>query len=226
MRQGDLNPGTAPAAPIDPRARVRPLLVIWTGVLSVVVVSMSRSLPPVLIVLVLPYLALIAWHLLAPPGRRQSMAHDFPEGEEHVPLASPDPGPASPAVPGVQVGATDVDESTTATVGPRGTPAPKPGAARRRRREKPVTPAPSSMATFVPVAPGRYMRREEPDPAPQAAPDASGEGVPSLGEEPPGASPPDESRNRGTAAASEEPAQREGGRGIEPVQDGIALPGD
>ena len=224
MRQGDPNPGTAPAALSDPRARVRTLLAIWTGVLAVAVVARSRSLPPVLVGLLAPYLALVAWHLLAPPGRRQSKAHDFPEGEERVPLASPDSEPASPAVPGVQVGATDLDELTTASVGSGGTPAPKPGSARRRRREKPVTAAPSTVATFVPVAPGRYMRREEPDPVQEAPPDASGEGV-SLGAELPDRSPTGESRNRGTAAASQEPAGREDEK-IEPVHDGIALAGD
>jgi len=226
MRQGDPSLGTGPATPPDPRARVRTLLAIWTGVLGVAGAAGLRSLPPVLVGLLVPYLALVACHLLAPPGRQPSEALDTRAGEENIVLASPDAAPM-PAVSEARAEASDYSEVVHPPVEPGGPPAPKPRTMRRRRRERPATLGTSSVATFVPVAPGRYMRREEPDPAPQAAPDAPGNALadPPRAESP-GESPSGEPRDHGTGDAVEGSMGFAGGLGgVTPeVESAGALP--
>src|SRR4051812_34422201 len=78
-------------SPTSASRRIARILMIWTGVLIVLVVAEMRALPPILVGLLLPYLALMAWHLLARSGPRQENPLSTPADSESLPLESPAP---------------------------------------------------------------------------------------------------------------------------------------
>jgi hypothetical protein len=76
-----------PDSPLPLRARS--LLAIWTATLVVLALRKLRDLPPVLVGLLLPYLALVAWHLIARKGR-QAQPQPTPTDSTGISCAHPD----------------------------------------------------------------------------------------------------------------------------------------
>ena len=162
--RGNPLPGRSPTSHTTSGYLVR-ILMVWSGVLAVLLVAEMRSLPPALVGLLVPYLALVSWHLLALTRPRPSKPHPLPPDQKAVPRACISPevgGDASPGGPGERVGPSDPR-------GPNPDPADPPAEPRRsraRRRPKPVSPAMPVPIPWVQVGPGRYVRGEAPDPAP------------------------------------------------------------
>jgi hypothetical protein len=142
--------------------------VIWTGVLTVLVVAASRSLPTSLVVLLLPYLVLVAWHLLAQNAPRPTKLHLLPLDSGGAPRA-----PTSPEVVACtptggsdeRVEASNSRGTNIDPVDPHGSPPVETRRVRGRRRSKPMPPAVPVPVPWVQVGPGRYVRGEVPDPA-------------------------------------------------------------
>jgi hypothetical protein len=148
--------------------RLPRILLPWTGVLTILVVTQMRTLPPSLVGLVLPYLALVGWHLLVANRHRQDEPRTI-RAESQSPQNScsqPDIIVGSP--PEVLVDPVEAPKSTVpvpAGVGSPGSPGVQPRQVRGRRRRKPThVPAPVAVP-WVQVGPGRFVRGEEPDPA-------------------------------------------------------------
>jgi hypothetical protein len=154
-------------SPSRPRHLIRPVLAAWTGALIVLVVAASRTIPPVVLAFLLPYLVLVAWHLLAIQGRAETDRIPIPEDsaaklrtdidpevDTSVPSASLDAGSDSSEVPETN-SASDTEQrpSTSASV-------------RARRRVKPKAVPEPSPASWVQVGPGRFVRGEEAQPSP------------------------------------------------------------
>jgi hypothetical protein len=153
--------------PSQPRRLVRSVLAAWTGVLIILVVSASRTIPPVILGFLLPYLAMVAWHILAAPGRAETDRDLIPEDSAAKPR--PDVNaevaiPASLASPDSDTHSSEAPEANLAP-GEEGRP-PTTAQIRARRRGRPkVVPDPSP-ASWVQVGPGRFVRGEEPQPSP------------------------------------------------------------
>ena len=149
--------------------RLATVLMVWTGSLTVLVLAVVRNLPPVLTVLLLPYLALVAWHLLARSGRRPTRLQPLPVDPEGVHRASASPEVVACPPPGgsdERVEASGSCEPNPPPTGSPGSPRGNAGRVRGRRRGDPSLHAASVPVPWVRVGPGRYIRGEAPDPAP------------------------------------------------------------
>jgi hypothetical protein len=156
--------------------RLARILMIWTGVLTILMVAGMRSLPPTLVWLILPYLALVAWHLLARSEWRPAKPLPTPVDSGSVPLGSLHTqvvGCLPPEVVDERVETSDSHEPCPARTDASEGPQVNPSKVRARRRGKPLSPPEPVPASWVQVGPGRYVRGEEPDPAPAAPNDAS-----------------------------------------------------
>jgi hypothetical protein len=175
MRHGDPLPSSDPASTPTSHLLAR-ILMIWTGLLTVLVVAKMRSLPPTLVWLFLPYLALVAWCLLTQPRLRLAKPQPTPSDLERFPPASLEPqvvGCSPPEVVDERVESSDSREPSPAPAESSGGVQVNPRKVRARRQGKPM-PLPEPVpASWVQVGPGRYVRGEEPDPAPAAPNDAS-----------------------------------------------------
>jgi hypothetical protein len=171
--------GPAPVSTSQSRHLARIVLATWTGILLVLVASAIRSIPPVVLAFLLPYLALVAWHLLAPPGWPKAEPLPAPAGLEDAPLAgsgtegSATPPPVSFDAGDESPGPRETSPSPTSIGEP---PSITPAPARMRRRVRPRVVPDLPPASWVQVGPGRFIRGEQPDPVPDPIPDASGEG--------------------------------------------------
>jgi len=117
------------------------LLIAWTVALALLVGWTYRSTPPTLAWALLPYLALVARHLLAPPAR-----------------PSAGPGPAESAEPAEPRAVAPIPPIETEAI-----PAPvRPAPPKPRRRPRPRTIA-EPAAAWVQVGPGRFVRGEQPE---------------------------------------------------------------
>jgi hypothetical protein len=135
----------------------------------ILVVSASGTIPPVVLAFLLPYLALIAWYLLAPPGRAETGRSPIPEDAAFLPRPDIDPEVATSA-PSASLGA-GADSSEIPETNPAPGPEQRPSTsapARARRRIKPRAVPEPSPASWVQVGPGRFVRGEEPQPSPDA----------------------------------------------------------
>ena len=72
--------------------RLATVLMVWTGSLTVLVLAAVRDLPPVLVGLLLPYFALVAWHLLARRRTATDEAPTSPRGSGGRPPHTHEPG--------------------------------------------------------------------------------------------------------------------------------------
>jgi hypothetical protein len=173
-------PSADPASTPTSRLLAR-ILMIWTGVLTVLVVTGMRSLPPTLTGLLLSYLALVTWHLLARSGPRPANPQPSPSDSASVPIASLDAqvvgGPPSGG-PDERVESSGSLESSLAREDTAGLHPVIPRKARGRRRGKPMSPPGPVPASWVQIGPGKYIRGEEPDPAPAGPSVTSVEGAP------------------------------------------------
>jgi hypothetical protein len=155
--------------PSQPRELIRSVLAAWSGVLIVLVVAASRTIPPVVLAFLMPYLALVAWHLLARQGRSETGRIPFSKDSAPVPRPDIDPEEATSAPSaGLDAGAdlSEVPETSLASGTERRPSTSAPVRARRRIKPKAV-PEPSP-ASWVQVGPGRFVRGEEPQPFPDA----------------------------------------------------------
>jgi hypothetical protein len=133
----------------------------------ILVVSASRTIPPVVLAFLLPYLALVAWHLLARQGRSETDRIPNPEESACMPRPDIDPEEATSAPSAsLDVGA-DLSEVPGTSLAPGTERRPSTSApGRARRRIKPKAVPELSPASWVQVGPGRFVRGEEPQPSP------------------------------------------------------------
>lgn len=180
MRHGDPIPSSGPASSSSSRRLAR-LLMIGTAVLSALVVAKIRELPPILVGILLPYLALVTRHLLAPPGPREANRQPTPADSGSVPLANPDPqviGGPPPEGADEQHESSGAPEPSPAPEEPAGSPQVPPRKVRGRRRGKQMSSPEPVPASWVQVGPGKYIRGEEADPAPAGPSDETVADVP------------------------------------------------
>ena len=105
--------------------------------------------------LVPPYLAAMAWLLIGPAPRRSPEAGAAP-GRESIPAPVGQPEP---------IAAGDAPSADPAALGEGGKPKAKSGRGRGRKpkaKTKPEVPAGTTAATWVQVAPGKFIRVERP----------------------------------------------------------------
>jgi hypothetical protein len=182
MNEGMDRPSSPPSARFQvpqkvlafrPRHLVRSVLAAWTGVLIIVVVSASRAIPPVILAFLLPYLVLVAWHLLAPPGRAETGRNPTPEDSASLPRLDSDSEVATSGL------STSLDAGADSSDALGSNPAPDteslpattaPIRARRRIKTKAVPEL--SPASWVRVGPGRFVRGKESQPSPIASAEA------------------------------------------------------
>jgi hypothetical protein len=178
MNEGMDRPSSPPSARFQvpptvlayrPRHLVRSVLAAWTGILIILVVSASRTIPPVILAFLLPYLALVAWHLLAPQRRVETGR--YPNSEDSAPMPRPDSDSelaTSALSASLEVGADSSDVSETSPA-PGTEPQPSTTASvRSRRRIKPKALPEPAPALWVQVGPGRFVRGEEAQPSPDS----------------------------------------------------------
>jgi hypothetical protein len=149
---------------------VCPVLAAWTGALIVLVVSASRTIPPVVLSFLLPYLILVAWHLLAFQRRAETDRIPFPKDSAPMPRLGIDPEVAT-STPSVSLDAgadlSEVPETSPAHGTERRLSTSAP--VRARRRIKPKAVPELSPASWVQVGPGRFVRGEESQPSHNAS---------------------------------------------------------
>jgi hypothetical protein len=147
--------------------RTARLLTAWTLLLLGLVLVEIRHLPPFLAALLVPYLALMAWHGVGGLRRRATMGKPEPH-EGGSPSRSDDRADSEAGLPGT------AETTETASI-PVSDPVPAsddltmPQPPRRgRTRRRPSTPEPGpSAASWVQVQPGRFIRVEEATPPEQ-----------------------------------------------------------
>jgi hypothetical protein len=147
------------------RPRTALILMPWTLLLLGLVLVEIRHLPPVLAALLVPYLALMAWHGAAGLRRRTVIGQMEPHegGSQSRSDDGADDEADSPVTAGLSgTGAIPVPDPSPPSDGQTLPMPPRRGRARRR----PPTPEPSS-ASWVQVQPGRFLRVEEPSPPDQ-----------------------------------------------------------
>jgi len=179
MNEGMDHPSSPPSARFQvpptvlafrPRHLVRSVLAAWTGVLIILVVSASRTIPPVVLAFLLPYLVLVAWNMIAQQGRAETGRIPFPK--DSAPMPRPDSAQevaTSALSTSLEAGADSVDVlGSTPALDTEPLPSTTvPVRARRRIKPKAVSePAPAS---WVQVGPGRFVRGEEAQPSPDAS---------------------------------------------------------
>jgi len=207
--------------------RLATILKVWTGSLIVLVLALVRDLPAVLVGLLLPYFALVAWHLLARSGPRPTRLLPLPVNPEGVPRACTSPEVVACPPPGrsdERVEASGSSESNPPSMGNPESPRGNPGRVRGRRRGDPSPHAASASVPWVKVGPGRYIRGESPDPAPERpseppAVDATEPATPEVGRLP-GAIPEEASRVPEAGDSPDDPGDSAG------VEDGEATATD
>lgn len=174
MQHGDSRPGPDGSSPPTP-GRLARILMAWTAVLAVAVLADVRSLPPTLVGLLLPYLGLVAWHLRSTGGPRRAEPRSTPADASGVSCTSHDPQVIGnkPGGSDEEIGSSDARGSKSTTSDPSGPPTVEPRNVRGRRRARVLPPTEPAPASWVQVAPGRFVRGEENDPAPDASRDAS-----------------------------------------------------
>jgi hypothetical protein len=192
---------------------------VWTVSLILLILAGVRDLPAVLVGLLLPYLTLVAWHLLAwrrPRPTRLIPLRVDPEGVSRT-RTSPEVV-ACPPTGGSdeRVEASGSRESIPPAKGNAGSPRGNPGRVRGRRRGEPAPHPVSVPVPWVRVGPGRYIRGEAPDPAPERpaeapAGDATEPSTPEVGR-PPEAIPEEGSR---VPEAGKSPDDPGGSAGVE-----------
>jgi len=170
VRHGDPIPSTAPASPTASGPLDR-ILMLWTAVLAVLVLAGAGPLPPTLVGLLLPYLALVGWHVLSPGGPREAQPQPALAEPADGSRAYPDPQVVScmsPEAPEEGIGSSHTGDPNPALADPSPSPPVEPREVRVRRRAR-ATPLPEpAPASWVRVGPGRFIRGEEPEPAPDA----------------------------------------------------------
>jgi hypothetical protein len=225
MRHSGPIPSSDPASTPTSHLLAR-ILMIWTGVLTILIVAGMRSLPPTLVWLILPYLALVAWHLLARSERRPAKPLPTPVDSGSVPLGSLHTqvvGCPPPEVVDERVGSSDSREPSPAPAESSGGVQVNPRKVRARRQGKPM-PLPEPVpASWVQVGPGRYVRGEEPDPALAAPNDASVEEMTEAVTSGEGSShvavPEEGDCDQGAGDSPDDPG---GSEDIDDAQDGVA----
>ncbi len=147
------------------RLFIRRAFAVWTGVLIILVVSASRAIPPVVLAFLLPYLTLVACYMLARQGTAETDRSPIPVDSAASPLADLELEFATSAPSAIlEVGSDspEVSETNPASVTEQRPSTTAPVRTRRRVKLKPV-PEPS-LASWVQVGPGRFVRGEEPQP--------------------------------------------------------------
>ncbi len=167
MRTDALESTVGPVDPPDPgrtpppRASVARALPVFVGGL---VLGTSAAVAMVAWWLVPPYLALMAFLLLEPAGRRVSATN--PAGPESAPSGAS--APAGMPDPAAAAGPDGPSPPTDATPAPK---ARRGGKGRGTRKARPaVEPAP---AAWVQVAPGKFVRVEAGTPSAETGPHSS-----------------------------------------------------
>ncbi len=172
--------------------RLATVLMVWTVGLILLVLAAVRDLPAVLVGLMLPYFALVVWHLLARSGPRPTRLQPLPVDPEGVHRSSASPEvDACPPTGGSdeRVEASGSRESNPPAKGSPGSPRGNAGRVRGRRRGDPSPHAASAPVPWVQVGPGRYIRGESPDPTPDppaepSAVDVTVPNAPHVGQSP------------------------------------------
>lgn len=181
--------------PSQPGHLVRPVLAAWTGVLIILVVAASRTIPPVVLAFLLPYLALVAWHLLARQGRSETDRTPIPEDSAFMPRPDIDLEEATSAPSASYVAVAESSEVPETSPAPGTVQRPSTAApVRTRRRIKPKAVPEPCPASWVQVGPGRFVRGEEPQPSPDAL--VEGEPMTQAPDTPPDAADDDPNHSR------------------------------
>jgi hypothetical protein len=185
-----------------PRRIFGSVLAAWTGAQVILVVSSIRSIPPVVLMTILPYLALVGWYLLSALTQRNEEQERLSDESGSVPDPSPvsleSALPASDCLDARAVSPEPPARPPTPSSEPRTSTA---GPARARRRVKPRAVGATSPPSWVQVGPGRFIRDDEvepppdpsrilgpmPDEAPRGDPPADGSStVPLMADQTPG----------------------------------------
>jgi hypothetical protein len=154
-------------APTPASRRLAPILAIWSLSLVVLVLGELRDLPPILVGLLLPYLALVAWHLLSGSGRRPAKSSPTPARSVGGTDSRPEPrvlGSPPSCSPDERTESCDSCGPEPAPGDPPGPQPLHPPRFRGRRRGKPIPPPAPAPASWVQIAPGRFVRGEIPEP--------------------------------------------------------------
>ena len=173
MQPCDPTPNSGPS-PARTSAHLTRLLMLWTGALAVLIIAGMRSLPPTLVGLLLPYRALVTWHLLSPGGPRHERPQPSPVGPAGDSWECPVPqvgGCVSPEALFEGTVSSNTGDPSLVTVGISASPPVEPKEVRGRRRARPTHSQEPAPASWIQVAPGRFIRGEEPEPSPDAAHD-------------------------------------------------------
>ena len=147
--------------------RTARLLTAWTLLLLGLVLVEIRHLPPVLAALLVPYLALMAWHRAAGLRRRTMIGQMEPHegGSQSRSDGGADDEVDSPGT--AELSGTDAISVPDSDPPSDGLTLPTPPR-RGRARRRPRTPEPGpAVASWVQVQPGRFLRVEEPSPPDQ-----------------------------------------------------------
>jgi hypothetical protein len=168
MDRPSWHPSSSSQVPLDvsffrPHHLVRSVLATWTGVLIVLVVASSRTIPPFLLAFLMPYLAMVAWSMLTTPGRARTSQDPSPEDSASMPR--PEIDLEAVASTPVACFETDADSPEVPETSPEPRPSPTAPARSRKRPKLKAVPEPS-LASWVQVGPGRFVRGEEPLPSP------------------------------------------------------------
>jgi hypothetical protein len=143
------------------------VLATWTGVLVILILASLRSIPPVVLVTILPYLAAIGWHLLTAPVKIEAMREPLLDKSWSEPDCVSDPRDSTSPAPAFLEAEARSTESPATT--PASSTEQRPSTmapAQARRRARPRVVAVPSPASWVQVGPGRFVRNQEAEPSP------------------------------------------------------------
>ncbi len=147
--------------------RTSRFLTAWTLLLLGLVLVEIRHLPPILAALLVPYLALMAWHGAAGLRRRKVIGQMEPHEGGSQSRSDDGAGDEANSPEAAELSGTDaipIPDSNPPSDGHSVPTSPRRGRSRRRPR----TPEPGpSAASWVQVQPGRFLRVEEPSPPDQ-----------------------------------------------------------
>ena len=177
MQHGDTIPSTGPASTTASGPLTR-ILMVWTAVLTVLVIAGAGTLPPTLVGLLLPYLALSAWHVLSTNGPRRAQTPPTSTESASGMRACPDPQAVGCTLPEALSEGPVSSETGVPSIAAVDTSASSPVETREvrgRRRARPTPSQEPAPASWIQVAPGRFIRGEEPESAPDAPHDVPAE---------------------------------------------------